>query len=81
MKVETMIGALMLIIHMTVGQDEDSSKRVEGTRTLYEKAPEPSIGFEKYIDWINLSDSLTSLDRVFVQFYVDTSGQVIDSTF
>src|SRR4051812_38345705 len=52
--------------------------------TYLDKAPEPLVGYEKYLDWINsnnslryLSDTITALDRVFIEFFVDTTGQII----
>lgn len=52
---------------------------------IFDKGPEPIGGFDSFINWIdnnnklmNTSDTLTRKQFVVVQFWVDTTGNLID---
>jgi hypothetical protein len=67
------------------GQPSCSSKTCNRIITYMEEPPIPFLGYQAYVDWINksntlkyLSDTLTIDDRVYVEFYVDTTGHIID---
>jgi hypothetical protein len=84
-RIRIIIPLILFVACSTFGQRVDSLGTFEGTITYLDKAPAPTTGNEKYLDWIDrnnklkyLSDTLTIHDKAYVEFFVDTTGQVID---
>jgi protein TonB len=84
-RIRIVIPLILLVTYSTFGQHVDSLEAFQGTMVYLDKAPAPKIGNEKYLEWLNknnilkyLSDTLTINDRAYVEFFVDTTGQLID---